>query len=138
MLTAAGQLISAGYSYGSSLKEFPEAIRGLVEELSSLSGILHTLQVIIDPHEVDNDDDVTTQPDLGGVARAIAVPLEDCGKMLSEMIGDLEKYQKAGNKVQKVVKRLAWPLKEDETKTWIEKIGRYKSTFTLALSADGV
>lgn len=136
VLTVASKLLSLGYSYGNSVKDFPEDIRDLVGELSSLSGILHALKATMDPP--DDGEFVFTKADPSDVARAITIPLEDCERLLLDMVGDLERYQKVGSKVQKAVKRLYWPLKETETKIWVERIGRYKSTFSLALSADVV
>lgn len=134
VLTVASKLLSLGYSYGNSVKDFPEDIQNLVGELSSLSGILHALKATIDIP--DGGGFVSTKVAPSGVARAITIPLEDCGRLLLDMVGDLEKYQNSGSKAQKVAKRLYWPLKESETKNWVRRIGRYKSTFSLALSAD--
>lgn len=134
VLTIASKLLSLGYSYGNSVKDFPEDIQDLVGELSSLSGILHALNATMDP--TDGGGVVSTKVDPNGMARAITIPLEDCRRLLSDMAGELEKYQKSGSKAQKAVKRLYWPLKENETKVWVKKIERYKSTFSLALSAD--
>lgn len=134
VLTVAGKLLSFGYSYGNSVEDFPEDIQNLVDELSSLSGILHALKATMDLPDVSGV--VSTKANPSEVARAITIPLEDCGRLLLDMVGDLEKYQKSGSKVQKSFKRLFWPLKEGETKIWARRIGRYKSTFSLALSAD--
>lgn len=136
VLTAAGQLLAAGYSYGNAVKDFPDDLRALVGELSSLSGILHTLKVVIEPPEGNNFVVAATSPDPSGLANAISIPLSDCEGMLVDMLENLKKYQESGSRVQKMVKRLTWPLKGNETQSWTEKIGRYKSTFQLALSAD--
>lgn len=136
VLTVTSQLLAAGYSYGNSVKDFPDTLRELVGELSSLSGILHTIAAIMEPLADNSHVTAPTRPDPNTIARAMAVPLEDCRKMLVDLVADLERYQNSGSRVQKVVKRLSWPLKESETKSWIGKIGRYKSTFALGLSAD--
>lgn len=78
----------------------------------------------------------TTRPDPSTISRVMAVPLEGCRTMLTDMVADLRRYQKPGPRVQKMVKRLSWPLKENETKAWTEKIGHYKSIFVLGLSVD--
>lgn len=137
VLTVTSKLLATGYSYGNAVKDFPGE---LVKELTSLSGILHALAAIIEPLEGSSAVAVTPgpYPNTIAIANAIAVPLEDCRKMLTDMVVDLEEYQKSGSRVQRVVKRLTWPLKESETKAWVEKIGRYKRTFTLGLSAGGL
>lgn len=136
VLTVVGKLLGAGYSYGNAVKDFPDDIRELIGELSSLSGILHALGVIMEPLEDNSDATGTTRMSPSTIARAMAVPLEDCKTMLVNMVADLEKYRNSGSRVQTTVKRLSWPIKESETKTWVRKIGRYKSTFALGLSAN--
>lgn len=93
--TIDSQLIPAGYSYGNFVKEFPGEIRDFVGGLSTFISTLHALIVIMGPPEVDNGSAVTTGLDLTGIAKALAIPLEDYGKMLSEMVRNLEKYQKS-------------------------------------------
>lgn len=136
VLTVVGKLLGAGYSYGNAVKDFPDDLRELVGELSSLSGILHALGVIMEPPEDNNNATDITRTSPSTIAIAMAVPLEDCRTMLVNMMADLEKYRNSGSRVQKAVKLLSWPIKESETKAWVRKIGRYKSTFALGLSAD--
>lgn len=135
VLTVTSKLLTTGYSYGNAVKDFPESLRELVGELSTLSGILHALMAVMELPE-NSSAVAATRPDPSTIARAMTVPLEDCRKMLVNMVADLKVYQKSESRVKKVIKRLSWPLKESETKAWVEKIGRYKSTFTLGLSAD--
>lgn len=136
VLTVASKLLTTGYSYGNATKDFPDDLRELVAELSSLSGVLHALNAVIEPFGGNSVVTATTRPDPGNIARAMTVPLEDCRNMLASMVADLDRYQKPGSRTQKLVQRFSWPLKKDETKIWINKIGRYKSTFALGLSAD--
>lgn len=138
VLTVTSKLLATGYSYGNAVKDFPGDLRELVKELTSLSGILHALAAIIEPLDDSGAIAVTTRPYPSTLAGAIIVPLEGCRKMLTDMVADLEGYHKSGSRAQRVVKRLTWPLKESETKAWVEKIGRYKRTFTLGLSAGGL
>src|SRR5207253_312992 len=65
--------------------------------------------------------------------------LDECATQLQRLLLFLQKYQDPGaGKVKNVVKRMMWPLKEQETKEWIGRIEGYKSTFSLALSTDGL
>lgn len=137
VLTISSKLLSFGYSYGNSVKDFPEDLRDLTSELSSLSGILHALKVVMD--SLDDSRAVPAGADPNGVARAMAIPMEHCERLLLDIVRYLEKeYQKSGSKTQGLVQRLSWPLKESKIKGWIERIRRYKNTFSLALSADEV
>lgn len=136
VLTVASKLLTTGYSYGNAVKDFPDDLRELFAELSSLSSILHALNAAIDPFGDKNVVTATTGPDPSNIARAMTIPLEDCRNMLTGMVADLDRYQKPGSRAQKIVQRFSWPLKKGETKIWIDKIGRYKSTFALGLSVD--
>lgn len=133
VLTVTSKLLATGYFYGNAVKDFPEDIRNFVGELSSLSGILHALKAIMEPPEDSLVAASTTRLGPSTIAIVMAVPLEDCRTMLTDMLANLEKQ---GPRVQEVVKRLSWPLTETETKTWVEKIGHYKNIFALGLSVD--
>lgn len=129
VLTVTAQLISAGYSYGSSVAAFPGEVQELMAELTSLSGILSALRAIVDqPH-----DSADVQPSL--IAKFLSSPLEECGKRLQSVLQSLQD-QNEGNKMKKLFKRVTWPLKEEETKDLLAGLERYKKTFLLALSAD--
>lgn len=136
VLTIASKLLAVGYFYGNAVEDFPEDIRDFVGELSSLSGILHALKAIMEPPEDSLVTAPTTRLDPSTIATVMAVPLEDCRTMLTDMLANLERHQKPGPRAQKAVKRLSWPLMETETKTWVEKIGHYKNIFALGLSVD--
>lgn len=139
VLTISGKLLSFGYSYGNSVKDFPEDLQDLTGELSSLSGILHALKVVMDSSSPDDSRVASAGIDPNGVAKAMAIPMEHCERLLLDIVGYLEKeYQKSASKTQGLVQRLSWPLKESKIKGWIERIRRYKNTFSLALSADEV
>lgn len=136
VLTVASQLISMGYSYGSSVGDFPEEVRNLIGELTSLSGILSALRAVVDqppPYQIDGS--MNPQPSL--IAEFLNDPLEECGKSLQSLLKSLEN-QRVGSKMQKIFKRVTWPLKDSETKDLFSRLERYKQTFSLALSADEV
>lgn len=129
VVTLAGQLVSLGNSYASSVSGYPQEIKDLVSELSALSKILIALKEVIDP--------ATATPDTPIILSGILVgPLDECANQLKEMIEFLTKHQTSKNKMRRMIKRLMWPLQEAETRAWISKIEGHKSTFTLALSTD--
>lgn len=131
VVTLAGQLVSLGKSYASSVSGCPQEINDLLSELSALSQILMALKDVIDPATATSKTPIL----LGGI---LVGPVDDCANQLREMIAFLTKCQASKSRIKKVMKRLVWPLREAETKDWINKIEGYKSTFTLALSADGM
>lgn len=131
ILTVAGQLATLGNSYATSVSSYPKEINDLLTELSALSQVLIVLKDIIDPATA-----TSTTPIIW--ARILVSPVDECANQLQEMLAFLTKHQNSKSKMRKIVKRLMWPLKEAETREWINKIEGHKSTFTLALSTDGM
>ena len=134
VVTLTGQLISLGYSYGAGVSGCPKELRDLSAELISFSTILDAVKGVLDP---------TKNPATGAhptlIGNSLQNDLDECATQLKRLLLFLQKYQDpAGGKVKKVVKRMMWPLKEQETKDWIRRIEGYKSTFSLALSTDGL
>lgn len=131
VLTTTAQLISVGYSYRSSVADFPGEVQEFIAELTSLSGILSALKAVVGQVLVDGE--VNGRPAL--IAAILSGPLEECGKILHSVFQSLEN-QKVGSKAQKIFKRITWPLKEGYTRDLLARLERYKKTFSLALSAD--
>lgn len=131
IVTLAGQLVSLGSSYASSVSGCPREISDFLTELSALSQVLVALKDVINP--------ATASPETPIISSGILVgPVAECAEQLKEMLAFLTKYQISKNRMRKVMKRIMWPLKEAETREWINKINGHKSTFVLALSADGM
>lgn len=131
VLTLAGQLVTLGNAYASSVSGCPKEINDLLTELSALSQILVALKDIVNPATATSATPIIW-------AGILASPVDECASQLQEMLAFLIKFQNPKNKMKKIVQRLMWPLKEAETREWINKIEGHKSTFTLALSTDGM
>ncbi|PWW74656.1 hypothetical protein C7212DRAFT_282956 [Tuber magnatum] len=134
IVTLTGQLISLGYSYGAGVSGCPKELRDLSAELISFSTVLDAVRGVLDPTK---NPTAGTHPTL--IGNSLQTNLDECATQLKRFLLFLQKYQDpADGKVKKVVKRMMWPLKEQETKDWIARIEGYKSTFSLALSTDGL
>lgn len=132
ILTLAGQLVTLGNAYATSVSSCPKEISDLLNELSALSQVLVAVKNITDPAKATS----TTPVIRSGI---LVNPINECAKQLQEMLAFLTKYQQnPKSKIRKIMKRLMWPLKEAETREWVNKIEGHKSTFTLALSTDGM
>ncbi|KAG0131113.1 hypothetical protein HOY82DRAFT_519449 [Tuber indicum] len=134
VVTLTGQLISLGYSYGAGVLGCPQELRELAAELVSFSTVLDAVRGVLDP---------TKNPTAGAhptlIGSSLQSSLDECVTQLEKLLLTLQKYQDpAAGKVKNLVKRMKWPLKEQETKEWIGRIEGYKSTFSLALSTDGL
>lgn len=131
VLTLAGQLLAAGYRYGSSSAQFPPELRRLVQEVTALSGVLHAVKMLVDDPTANAR---TTNGSSGDLIRAMGEPVEQCRKFMEEILRDLQKYGEASRR--RGAWRVCWPLKEKATKEWCERLERHKSLFELALSVD--
>ncbi|KAG0636032.1 hypothetical protein HOY80DRAFT_979434 [Tuber brumale] len=134
VVTLTGQLISLGYSYGAGVSGCPQELRDLAAELVSFSTVLDAVRGVLDPTK---NPTAGTHPTL--IGNSLQSNLDECVTQLEKLLLFLQKYQDpAAGKVKNLVKRMKWPLKEQETKEWIGRIEGYKSTFSLALSTDGL
>jgi len=143
IVTLTGQLISLGYSYTSGVSDCPKELHDLSAELVSFSTVLEAVKRIYAPSSLQNgtappspSSPPSPPPLVSGLTQA---HFDDCAAQLQKLLNFLQGYKDPGqNRMRKAVKRLMWPLKEQETKEWIARIEGYKGTFSLALSADGL
>ncbi|PWW74654.1 hypothetical protein C7212DRAFT_282954 [Tuber magnatum] len=133
VLTLAGKLLAAGYQYGSSSARFPPELRHLVQEVTALSGVLHAVKMLVDDPVANTR---TANGSTGDLVRTMGEPVEQCRKLVEEMLRDLQRYDGASRR--RGSWRLCWPLKEKTTKEWCERLERHKSLFEVALSVDEV
>lgn len=121
-----GLVASLSYGYIGAVRRAPQDLQRLVDELGPFGKALNTLRDVVerDPWSA------SLQQLLGDDG-----PLEKCRKQLSEMKAKLEHLSKDGF-IRGVVGTLVWPLKESETSQYIARLERFKSLFTLALTAD--
>ncbi|KAG0636034.1 hypothetical protein HOY80DRAFT_1055478 [Tuber brumale] len=133
VLSLAGKLLTTGYQYGSSSAQLPAEVQHLVREVTALSGVLHTIKRLVDDLATNAGTANGSSRDL---VRMMGEPVEQCRKLMEEMLRDLQKYEMAGRR--RGLWKLSWPLREKTTKEWCERLERHKSLFEVALSVDDV
>lgn len=129
------EVVSLCRNYGAAVKgaswEFPK----LTEELRSLRNVLESLEILsrgsgdTDPANLSRAADIKQICDDNG---PIAKELND----LKNKFRPPTWANKDGSKRKALWQSLTWPLKEDECKKVLERVGRWKSTLLLALNAD--
>ena len=151
ILALAGSVASTCYRYGCAVKDGPEEVQRLVEEVTSLSGILNVVKTFIDfPDDLDHGDDGDDQYEYRNSEDApppyvasrtsleieyLTEPLDGTRTVLEALNAALKKAElKSDHRMGRVVKKLLWPLKKHETLNLTSKLERFKSSFLVALS----
>lgn len=125
VLQLTGTMITLGKDYIKGVKDAPEDIQQLIDELQSLGKVLSTLR-----DHIVNDKDLksTALQALNGQNGHLSA----CALELKRLQLKLEPEKGLRAKIN----RLKWPLKEKETFQYISRIERHKSLFTFALTID--
>ncbi|KAF8537946.1 hypothetical protein BDD12DRAFT_844729 [Trichophaea hybrida] len=124
----AGKIISLGFEYGQSISNLPGEVQVLVSEIALLSGVLNSLCSCL------QNDGGTTATKF--VTDSVASSVAECQQQLEELHAFLAKHQSSGSKLSTLGRTLKWPMKAQETREWIVKMERYKTTFSLALQRE--
>ena len=141
VLQATNAIISICYDYSSSVKQSNWQLPKVIEEVKGLRNVLETLEPLAKTAE-------STDPGRGSrlpTLKLLCLPtagrslLLDCLEELNVLKDRLSPPSWAGSDGSKrrvLVQAIGWPLKERDTKTVLDNIGRYKATLTLAITAD--
>lgn len=128
ILQMTGTLISQGYSYIGALKDAPKDLKALVQELTSLNGILWALKGQLELAQSTQNNHQLAALELlnkpGG-------PFDSCKDILRHVEKRLKNLED-----RKLGSYLVGPLKDKSTKQHIEQLERLKSVFQLALYTD--
>ncbi|PMD31117.1 hypothetical protein L207DRAFT_592050 [Hyaloscypha variabilis F] len=124
LTTIADAIVRKGFRYMKDVKDAEKTVEKLVEEVNNLSGVLHSLNNVVERLEEDDPDvDPATQIHY----------IESCYKTLKK-IQDLFDEAVPTAPLSKR-DRLKWPLKKEHTKELLVEIGRHKATMILAMTA---
>ena len=132
----AGKIISACKAYISTLRDAPDDLRTIFVNISSLKAILETIDFFV-VHGANKalaqNFQVLAGPDS---------PIEGCRQRLADLEELIPQTQTNPRKRKKhrdnLLAQLAWPLKEAKARKLLADIEQYKSSLSLALSADVV
>lgn len=142
VLQLTGAIISSCSAYISAVKDAPKDLRVIMMEIGSLQAIVRVLDLPIPDDGFTQDQAYVS---LLGSLRGPNGPLDGCTnalKALSKLLEEPKTAEEDGNRRTKRQKALpsmttlAWPLKRNKAKSLLEEIAQYKSTISLALTAD--
>ena len=156
LVELAGSIISTCYQYGCAVKGAPREIQSISNDVSSLAGVLAGVNALVDAHSkrellpeneskasrADNGQDDQPPPyeDLPHLdLESLRAPIADCHAVLQEIRTALGRASwQEDRKLNKVFKRLVWPLKQHQTEALSRRLEKCKATFRTALTATNV
>ena len=136
IIQVADRLIGTCKSYISSVRDAPSDLRAILLEISALKTVFENLKFL-------NSCDSHCSPMFNSLCGTDG-PIEGCLGSTNELAGlfppeetHIEGQDRSKRrKIKSTMVSLAWPLKETKARKLLGDILRYKSTITLALTAD--
>lgn len=124
VLQLAQQVVSLCLSYRDAAKSNGGVLQQLLDEVESLTDILDPLAKLAGDHG-GRKNSIQVLSKLAGA-------IEDCGALLGILRAELESVLIARG-VKKLGKVLAWPIKEKEVQSLLNRLNQRKLTLALAL-----
>ena len=131
-------VISVCYDYSAAAKGTSWEVPQVLAELESLRDVLQRLEPLAKEAEYADPTVKTRLPTLALLCGPGGL-LENCFKEVKRLDGGLKPpgwTDRFGPRRTAFAQALRWPFKESETRKTLEKIGRFKDTLTLTITAD--
>ena len=126
IITLAGSCLAKCYRYGCAVRDAPAEGRRLADELASLSGVLVGLQSLADGDSIK----LASTGELMELVHECKITLQDVAQRIVIVTGVASNTKQS----ERVVRRILWPVKKQETVAMVVKVERLKSKLTLVLS----
>jgi hypothetical protein len=127
VIQATSKVVSLCYDYRSGLKNAPSEMKQLTDEITSLRDILESILKLVD----EGGTEYTYLPTLKILTQSDGV-LPKCKAEMTLLETDL----KPVTGIRAVARTLKWPYARGEVEKKVERLGRLKSSLTLALAID--
>jgi len=130
LVTHADAVFSNVYQYAKAVKNAEKEIKELVATIQSLSGLLHSLALVLAELEKD-----TTESNFR------LHHINSCRATLSKIQRKLNASDDSSTpdgRIERALRKLKWPFSQPETKQLVVEIEQHKATINVALSADGL
>lgn len=124
LVSLSGAVLGGCYTYIQKARTAPNEITKIINEITSLKGILEHLSSL----SGNDDNRMASLKSLAGPGG----PFESCTSTLQE----LAKKMRSINEASEVRKRLLWPIEGGKLEETLLKIEHHKTTFILALAGD--
>ena len=139
VITLSAQVTALSYKYLNGVKNASKDINRLINELTSLSGILMALQAGASTNWTTRFSD---QNSSDSSTHSIETLIPECTSLIEELQMKLEikptSKQDPTKAIVGVFRSLLWPVKEKETNEYVQKLERLKTLFTLAISVENL
>ena len=126
LVQLAVQSTTITYCYIQGLKTTPDELKSLIDVTKQLSGTLVTIREYVGSFAEDFDSE-------DAAFTAMNEPVTGCTKLLEDLLKNLDGAA-AKSGVRRVLKSLTWPLKNEDTAKYVERLQWYASFFELVLS----
>lgn len=124
LMTIADSIVRKAFKFIKDVKEAEKSAERLVEEVNNLSGVLHSLNNVVERLEEDG----------GSLDPSAQIHcIESCYKTLKKIQDYLD--EAIPRTPLSRGEKLKWPLKKARTKELLHEIERHKATMSLAMSA---
>jgi hypothetical protein len=129
LISIADIIVRRGYKYVKAVKEADKSVKALIDEVNSLSGILHSLRNVA---ETLQDDKIAFEPTTQ------IHYVEECYQTLQKVQKLLEEEDPVAGegRFDSTKRRLKWPISGSHIKELLSEVEKQKATMTLAMSAD--
>ena len=124
----ASKIISLGISYGQSVNGLPVEVQALISEIRLLKSVLGSLCSTLQS-EQSLEEEFT-------ISDILRITIKECEQQLEELYENLVKPQGTSGKLRALGRALKWPMKEQETKDWLARMERYKTTISMAMQQE--
>ena len=128
LITFAEIMFKRTYKYAKAVRNAPEEIRKLSNELSTLNGLLHRVELLA--RELEGHPSYSNKNIYG---------LNSCLETLSKIKFLLDKFEApatTNRTLHTVKRRMGWPFSASEANSLTMELDRHKATLNLALEAD--
>ena len=157
ILSVAVSIVSSCYKYSVTAKGAASEIQDLLDELTSLMGVLTAIKALIDSDDqyLLDDDEATlveSNDEAGTAEKLPQSPLLDdtqlgileavvksCKHTLDKVMADLTSAQPGSkHKLGRSWKVIMWPFRKEDILSLTARLGSYKSTLSCALSTQNL
>jgi NACHT domain len=117
-------------SYGKQVKHAPTEVSRLAMRISELSGVLHSLRLLVTQFSVEKAKTLLK-----------VETIRECQALLDqirEKLAPMEQKKGKGTKdaIKYAIKRLTWPFTVPETERLVSRVEQFKSDFNLVLTCE--
>lgn len=140
VLQATSAVLSICYDYSSAVKGSLWELPKLIDEVRDLRNVLETLEQL--SRQSDDQEDSAAKRRLPSLQLLCVPETGLLARCLSELAVLEQKLKPprwsgpAGSKRRALIQATAWPLKIEALEKTLSTIGRFKTTLSLALTAD--